>query len=112
MSRVKCGSNEKKVTKSLKFGAIPESNIQTNKLSTTLNSDPLNIVHLTGSPSHKVHDANPVHSESPQLKNFVTPDYNSDPPPDDETKSGWRNQSDTPLPIPHKTISSEMSNCE
>ena len=104
MSRVKCGSNEKKVTKSLKFGAIPESNLQTNKLSTTLNSDPLNNQHLTGSPSQKTHEANSVHLESPQLKNFVTPDFNSDPPPDTETNSGWRNQSDTPLPIPHKPI--------
>ena len=65
MSRAKCGSNEKKVTKSLKFGAIPGSNLQTNKLSTTLNSDPLNNQHLTGSPSQKAHDANPMHSESP-----------------------------------------------
>ena len=110
MSRVKCGSNEKKVTKSLKFGAIPESNLLTNKLSTTLNSDPLNNQHLTGSPSQKSHEANSTHLESPQLKNFVTPDFNSDPPPDAETKSGWRNQSDTPLPIPHKPIPSEMSN--
>ena len=109
MSRVKCGSNEQKVTKSLKFGAIPESNLQTNNLSTTLNSDPLNQSHLTGSPSQKTHEANSTHLESHQLKNFVTPDFNSDPPPDAETNSGWRNQSDTPLPIPHNSIRSEMS---